>query len=57
VLVQALGQATALSNDRLNITMFAPDNAAFQAPLPQVAPPQKDSYLSHVHGDNACNML
>lgn len=35
-LLQALGQANALSNDRLNITMLAPNNAAFQTPLPQV---------------------
>ncbi len=33
---QDLGQAVSLGNDRLNITMFAPLNSAFAAPLPAV---------------------
>ncbi|BDA41084.1 probable Expansin-B17 at N-terminal half [Coccomyxa sp. Obi] len=32
--LQDLGQASSLGNDRLNITMFAPLNSAFNAPLP-----------------------
>lgn len=34
--LQDLGQASALGNDRLNITMFAPFNSAFSSPLPPV---------------------
>lgn len=36
IALQDLGQATSLGNDRLNITMFAPLNSAFNAPLPAV---------------------
>jgi hypothetical protein len=35
--MQGLGQASALNNPLLNITMFAPVNFAFQAPLPAVS--------------------
>ena len=34
--MQGLGQASALNNPLLNITMFAPVNSAFTAPLPSV---------------------
>ena len=34
--LQGLGQASALNNPLLNITMFAPVNSAFTAPLPSV---------------------
>ena len=37
VRMQGLGQASALNNPLLNITMFAPVNSAFQAPLPAVS--------------------
>ncbi len=37
VCMQGLGQASALNNPLLNITMFAPVNSAFTAPLPPVS--------------------
>ena len=37
VRMQGLGQASALNNPLLNVTMFAPVNSAFQAPLPVVS--------------------
>ncbi len=39
VLLQALGEWSALNNTSLNLTMFAPTNAAFDAHLPAVGCP------------------
>lgn len=43
--LQGLGQAAALNNPLLNITMFAPLNSAFTAPLPAVSTLQTGSAL------------
>ena len=56
--MQGLGQASALNNPLLNITIFAPVNSAFTAPLPPVCllPYMPSLGMSCAHQQRTCDL-